>query len=183
MKTSDTKGGFPTAARLSPSKVPSQLTRRMVYYWGHDEMPSTLVSVLWQSLFYFAHRNGFDWKRMRMLYFTKLHCKGLELKRMRMLCLTTKTKLPMAPFPASSTRHRIRRKQKKLLVKGFVSQENRDKGTGLNEFGVPERLQVSCQHTWAFPNYSPQKYARWRWQATKGRIISRVIAWPQWNRV
>ena len=31
--------------------------------------------------------------------------------------------------------HRIRREQKKLLVKGFVSQENCYKGTGLREFG------------------------------------------------
>ena len=31
--------------------------------------------------------------------------------------------------------NRIRKEQKKLLVKGFVSQENRDKGTGLSEFG------------------------------------------------
>ena len=31
--------------------------------------------------------------------------------------------------------HRIRREQKKLLVKGFVCQENSDNGTGLSEFG------------------------------------------------
>ena len=37
--------------------------------------------------------------------------------------------------PGLCPTHRIRRKQKKLLVKGFVSQENRDKGTGLSEFG------------------------------------------------
>ena len=38
-------------------------------------------------------------------------------------------------IPARGTHHRIRREQKKLLVKGFVSQENRDKGTELSEIG------------------------------------------------